>query len=110
MERNPFDGLGRAPGEQCQTWRRAVERETKKLGKCWRELKLAETPGLRTRRREEEKKRREKNDCSITWLFISLEYFKKRLGNMLSLCNIINIKLKKASNLCAHYTIYVNIF
>ena len=25
MEWNPFDGLGRASGGQCQTWRRAVE-------------------------------------------------------------------------------------
>ena len=40
MKWNPIDGLGRAPGKQCQTWRRAVERETKTLGKSWRELKL----------------------------------------------------------------------
>ena len=40
MEWNPFDGLGRAPGGQCQTWRRAFERETKMLGKSWRVLKL----------------------------------------------------------------------
>ena len=33
MEWNPSDGLGRAPGGQCQTWRRAVDRETKALGK-----------------------------------------------------------------------------
>ena len=33
MEWNPFDGLGRAPGGQCQTWRQAIERKTKKLGK-----------------------------------------------------------------------------
>ena len=33
MEWNPFDYLGRASGGQCQTWRRAVERETKTLGK-----------------------------------------------------------------------------
>ena len=30
---NPFDGLGRAPGRQCQTWRRSVERVTKTFGK-----------------------------------------------------------------------------
>ena len=40
MEWNPFDGLERAAGGQCQTWRRAVERETKTLGKSWREVKL----------------------------------------------------------------------
>ena len=33
MEWHPFDGLGRAPAGQCQTWRRAVKRETKILGK-----------------------------------------------------------------------------
>ena len=41
MEWNPFDGLGGAPGGQSQTWRSAVEREIKTLGKSsWRELKL----------------------------------------------------------------------
>ena len=40
MEWNPFDGLGRASGGQCQTCRTAVERETKTLGKSWQELKL----------------------------------------------------------------------
>ena len=35
-----MDGLGRGPAEHCQTSRRAVERETKPLGKSWRELKL----------------------------------------------------------------------
>ena len=33
MEWNPFDGLRRASSGQCQTWRGAVERETKKLRK-----------------------------------------------------------------------------
>ena len=33
MKWHPFDGLGRAIGGQCQTWSRAVERETKTLGK-----------------------------------------------------------------------------
>ena len=46
---NPFDGLGRAPGEHCQTWRRAVERETKTLGKSWRELKLIARNRIRWR-------------------------------------------------------------
>ena len=49
MEWNPFDGLGRAPGGQCQIWRRAVERETKTLGKSWRELKLIARNRIRLR-------------------------------------------------------------
>ena len=40
LEWNPFDGFGRPPGGQFQTWRRAVERDTKMFGKSWRELKL----------------------------------------------------------------------
>ena len=35
MEWNPFDGLGRAPIGLCQTWTRAVERETKTLQRNW---------------------------------------------------------------------------
>ena len=49
MKCNPFDGLGRAPGGHCQTWRRAVDRETKKLGKSWRELKLLARNRIRWR-------------------------------------------------------------
>ena len=42
-----ISGLRRAPGGQYQTWRRAVERETKRLGKSWRELKLLARNRLR---------------------------------------------------------------
>ena len=49
MEWNPFDGLGRAPGGQYQTWKRPVERKTKKLGKSWRELKLLVRNRIRRR-------------------------------------------------------------
>ena len=42
-------GLGRAPGGQCQTWKRAVERETKNLGKSLRELKLLARNRIRWR-------------------------------------------------------------
>ena len=48
-EWNPFDGLGRAPGGRSQTWRRAVERETKTLGKSLRELKLIARNRIRWR-------------------------------------------------------------
>ena len=49
MEWQPFDGLVRVPGGQCQTWRRAVEPETKKLGKSWQELKLVARNRIRCR-------------------------------------------------------------
>ena len=51
MEWNPFERLGRAPSGQYQTWRRAVERETKKHGKSWRELKLLARNRIRWRSR-----------------------------------------------------------
>ena len=63
MEWNPFNGLGRAPGGQWQTWRRTVERETKELARSeitshkshtmasWDSLCTMPHRGLRTRRR-----------------------------------------------------------
>ena len=49
MEWNRFDSLERAPAGQCQTWGRAVERQTKKLVKSWREQKLLARNHIRWR-------------------------------------------------------------
>ena len=64
MKWNPFNGLGRAPGGQWQTWRRTVERETKELARSeitshkshtmasWDSLCTMPHRGLRTKKKK----------------------------------------------------------